>query len=440
MGFAIQNYIKIPFFQICMDENEKYAVKDLSLAEQGKKRIEWAEMQMPILLKVRERFAKEKPLEGKTVSLALHVTKETAVLVRTLIAGGAKVAITGCNPLSTQDDVAAALAEEGVNVFAWRGETKEEYYKNLNKVLDFKPDVTIDDGCDLIMLMHTERQDLLKDLCGSNEETSTGVLRIKAMEKDGALKCPAVNVNDAQTKHMFDNFLGTSQSTLDVIMRTTNILLAGKTIVISGYGYCGSGLAQRASGMGMLPIVTEVDSVKALKAVTDGFQVMPMKDAAKLGDVFVTVTGNKDIIIKEHFSLMKDKAILANSGHFDVEIDVKGLREISKSVRKINEDVEEFTLSNGNRLFLLAEGRLANLAASVGEGHPSEVMSLSFCNQALSAEYLIKNKGKLKNKLYNVPEEIDKQVAKLMLESKGIETDELSSEQAKYLNSWQEGT
>lgn len=423
-----------------MDRGKNYEVKNLKLAEEGKKRIEWAESQMPILLKVRERFEREKPLKDYTIGMALHVTKETAVLVRTLIAGGAKVVITGCNPLSTQDDVAAALAKEGVYIFGWRGETSEEYYKNLNRVLDFEPHITIDDGCDLVTAIHTKRQNLLKKLIGSAEETTTGVIRLKAMERDGVLMCPAMNVNDARTKHMFDNFLGTSQSTLDAIMRTTNILLAGKTIVISGYGFCGSGLAIRARGMGMIPVITEVDPVKALKAMTDGFQVMPMEKAAKIGDIFVTVTGNKSVITKEHFKLIKDRALLLNSGHFDVEIDVKGLKEVAKKVRKIDEDITEYTLGNGNRLLLLAEGRLANLATSKGEGHPSEVMSLSFCNQALAVEYFIKNRGKLENKVYNIPDEIDYQIARLMLEARGIEIDYLNEEQKKYASSWKEGT
>lgn len=423
-----------------MDKGKNYQVKNIKLAEEGKKRIEWAESQMPILLKIRERFRKEKPLKGYTVGMALHVTKETAVLVRTLLAGGAKVAITGCNPLSTQDDIAAALAKEGVYVYAWRGENKKEYYENLNKVLDHKPDVTIDDGCDLVTMIHTKRKELLENLLGAAEETTTGVIRLKAMERDGALKCPAVNVNDAKTKHMFDNYLGTSQSTLDAIMRTTNILLAGKTIVVSGYGFCGSGLAQRARGMGMIPIVTEIDPVKALKAVTDGFLVMPMRKAARYGDIFVTVTGNKSVINKQHFLLMKDGAILANAGHFNVEINLKELEKLAVRKRKINEDIMEYTLPTGKRVFVLAEGRLVNLATSKGEGHPSEVMSMSFSNQALVVEYFIRNKGQLENKVYNVPEEIDNEVARLMLECKRIEIDKLSPEQEKYISSWKEGT
>lgn len=415
-----------------------FEVKDIKQADSGKRRIEWAESQMPILLKIRQRFAKEKPLRGTTVGMALHVTKETAVLVRTLIAGGAQVAITGCNPLSTQDDVAAALAKEGINVFAWRGETKEEYYKNINKVLDFQPDVTIDDGCDLVTMIHTKRKELLKKVIGGTEETTTGVNRLKVMEQHGQLKYPVINVNDANTKHLFDNFLGTSQSTLDAIMRTTNILLAGKTVVISGYGYCGSGLAMRARGMGMIPIITEVEAVRALKAVTDGFQVMSMKKAAAVGDIFVTVTGNKGIIREEHFKQMKDGAILANSGHFDVEIDVTALRKMAKSVRQVNENVEEFTLANGKKLLLLGQGRLANLACA--EGHPSEVMSLSFANQALAAEFVVQNKGNLSPKVYNVPKAIDDEVARLMLESKGIELDSLTKEQKNYMTSWDEGT
>ena len=423
-----------------MDKGDNFEVKDLGLAEDGRKRIEWAETQMPILLKIRERFEKEKPLQGYTIGMALHITKETAVLVRTLIAGGAKVAITGCNPLSTQDDVAAALAKEGVNVFGWRGETNDEYYRNINSVLEFEPDITIDDGCDLVTEIHTKRQKLLEKLICSLEETTTGVIRLNAMERDGELKCPAMNVNDAKTKHLFDNYLGTAQSTLDVIMRTTNILLAGKTIVVSGYGFCGSGLSKKARGMGMIPIVTETDHVKALQAVTDGYQVMPMKEAAKFGDVFVTVTGNKHIIDKKHFGLMKDRAIILNSGHFNTEIDVVGLEEIAKEKKLIDEDVTEYTMENGNRLLLLADGRICNLSASKGEGHPSEVMSLSFANQALSAEFAIKNKGKLENKVYNVPDEIDNQIARLMLGVKGIEIDQLSEEQIKYMSSWKEGT
>lgn len=423
-----------------MDRGENYEVKDISLAEEGRRRIEWAESQMPILLKIRERFRKEKPLQGYTVGMALHVTKETAVLVRTLTAGGAEVAITGCNPLSTQDDIAAALAEEGVYVYAWRGESKEEYYRNINRVLDHKPDVTIDDGCDLVTTIHTKRRELLPELLGAAEETTTGVIRLKAMEREGVLKCPAMNVNDARTKHMFDNYLGTSQSTLDAIMRTTNILLAGKKIVIAGYGFCGSGLAQRARGMGMIPIITEVDPVKALKANTDGFLVMPMKEAAKEGDIFVTVTGNKSVINKEHFPLMKNGAILANAGHFNVEINLKDLEEIAERKRKINEDIEEYILPGGKRILLLAEGRLVNLATSKGEGHPSEVMSMSFSNQALCVEYFIKNKGRLEPKVYNVPEEIDNEVARLMLEVKGIKIDSLTEEQKEYISSWEEGT
>ena len=417
-----------------------YHIKDIKLAEAGRKRIAWAERQMPILLKVKARFEKEKPLKGHTLGMALHITKETAVLVRTLIAGGATVAITGCNPLSTQDDVAAALAEEGVNVFGWRDETKEEYYANLNKVLEFKPDITIDDGCDLVTLIHTKRPDLLSGLIGAAEETTTGVIRLKAMEKEGALKCPAMNVNDADTKHMFDNFLGTAQSTLDVLMRTTNLLLAGKTLVIAGYGFCGSGLAQRARGMGMIPVVTEINPVKALKAITDGFQVLPMDDAAKLGDVFITVTGNRDVLCKRHFLLMKDNVVLANSGHFNVEISLDDLRAVAKAEKRLTEDIREFTLGNGHRLLLLAEGRLANLACSVGEGHPSEVMSLSFCNQALAVEYFVKHKGRLQNTLYNIPSEIDQEIARLMLNSKGVSIDVLTDVQKKYLESWQEGT
>jgi len=417
---------------------ENYHVKDIKLAKQGLKRIEWAEFQMPVLMKIRERFKKTKPLKGQTIGMALHVTKETAVLVRTLIAGGAKVAITGCNPLSTQDDVAAALAKEGVHVFAWRGENNKEYYAQLNKVLDFKPTITIDDGCDLVTIMHTKRQECLTGLLGAAEETTTGVIRLNAMEKEGVLACPAMNVNDADTKHLFDNYLGTAQSTLDAILRNTNILLAGKTIVIAGFGFCGKGMASRSKGNGMNVIITEVDPVKALQAMMEGYSVMPMREAAKLGDVFVTVTGDINVLTKNHFKLMKDKAILANSGHFDVEINVPDLTKAANKRREINENLFEYTLPGGKRLLLLAEGRLANLAAA--EGHPSEVMSLSFANQALAIEYFIKNKGKLENKVYDVPFEVDQMIARIMLETRGLKIDKLTPEQKKYLSSWNVGT
>ena len=413
-------------------------VKDLKLAKQGAMSIEWAESQMGALLEVRKRFEKEKPLKGIRIGMALHVTKETAALVRTLIAGGADVAITGCNPLSTQDDVAAALAKEGVKVFAHKGESREEYYEFLNKVLDFKPQVTIDDGCDLISEIHTKRTDLLDGLIAGTEETTTGVIRLRAMEKDNALKYPIIAVNDNKTKHLFDNFYGTGQSTIDGLLRSTSILLAGKNFVVCGYGDCGRGVAQRASGMGSNVIVAETDAVRALQARMDGFRVMPIADAAKLGHIFVTVTGNKHVIRIEHIKEMRNGAILANSGHFDLEIDVAALEKEAKSKRRIRWQLDEYQLPNGKNIYLCGEGRLVNLAAA--EGHPSEVMSLSFCGQSLAAEYGVKNKGKLEAKVHVLPQEIDNDIAELQLKAMGLKKDELTAEQKKYLESWQEGT
>jgi len=415
-----------------------YAVKDISLASQGAMNIEWAESQMGALLKVKERFAKEKPLKGLRIGMALHVTKETAALVRTLIAGGAEVAITGCNPLSTQDDVAAALANEGVNVYGFGLETKEEYYENLNKVLDFKPNVTIDDGCDLVSEIHTKHKELIPNIIGGAEETTTGVIRLKAMEKEGALKYPIIAVNEANTKHLMDNIKGTGQSTIDGILRATNILLAGKNIVICGYGDCGKGVAKRAKGMDGNVIVTEVDPFRGLQAVMDGFRVMPIKEAAGIGDLFITVTGDKRVITIEHIKLMKDGAILANAGHFDIEIDYKGLTEIAKKVREIRPLVEEFTLESGKRIITLGNCRLVNLACA--EGHPSAIMAMSFCNQAFACEYLIKNKDKLEPKVYVLPSEKDEEIARLQLEAMDIKIDSLTSEQKKYISSWEEGT
>ncbi|MBI2529793.1 MAG: adenosylhomocysteinase [Candidatus Diapherotrites archaeon] len=415
-----------------------YAVKDISLAEQGAMNIEWAESQMGALLKIKERFAKEKPLRGLRIGMALHVTKETAALVRTLIAGGAEVAITGCNPLSTQDDVAAALAKEGVNVYGWKGESKEEYYDNLNKVLDFKPNVTIDDGCDLISEIHTKHTELLKNLIVGTEETTTGVIRLRAMEKDNALKYPVIAVNDNKTKHLFDNFYGTGQSTIDGILRATSVLIAGRIFVVIGYGSCGKGVALRASGMGANVIVCEVEPIKALQAATDGYRVMPIEEASKIGDIFVTVTGDKHALRTEHMREMKSGAILANSGHFDVEIDVAGLEKIAKSKRRIRWQLDEYVLPNNRKIYLCAEGRLVNLAAA--EGHPSIVMSLSFCGQALAVEYGIKNKGKLNAGVHVLPEEVDGEIAELQLQATGIKRDVLTAEQKKYLSSWQEGT
>lgn len=421
-----------------MNTGKNYEVKDLSLAEQGRRNIEWAESQMGSLLKVREKFEKEKPLRNIRIGSCLHITKETAVLIKTLIAGGADVAACSCNPLSTQDDVAAALAKEGIKIYAYKGESKEDYYKFLNKVIEFKPQITIDDGCDLVSEIHQKHQYLIKDIIGGAEETSTGVIRLKAMEKDSALKYPMIAVNDNKTKHLLDNYYGTGQSTIDGILRGTSILFAGKNVVIAGYGDCGKGVSLRAKGMGANVIVTEVNHFRALQAKLDGFRIMPMKEAAKIGDIFITVTGNKHIIKTEHIKLMKNNAILANSGHFDVEIDYNGLKKIAKNIREIRPLVEEFTLESGKKIIALANCRLVNL--SLAEGHPSEVMSTSFCGQSLACEYLVKNKGKLPNKVITLPEEIDDEIAKLQLQVLGVEIDKLDESQIKYLSSWSEGT
>ena len=419
-----------------MDKGSNYEVKDIKLAEQGKLNLEIAESRMQALMKVKGRFEKEKPLKGIRIGMALHVTKETGILVRTLIAGGADVAITGCNPLSTQDDVAAALAEDGIKVWAYKGETKEDYYRYINNVINFKPNITIDDGCDLVSEIHKKHQHLIKDIIAGCEETTTGVMRLKAMEKDGALKYPMIAVNDNKTKHLLDNFYGTGQSTLDGILRATNILFAGKNAVVCGYGSCGKGVSLRAKGMGANVIVTEVDPFRALQAALDGLRVMLIKEAAKIGDIFITVTGNKNVIDIEHIKLMKDGVILANSGHFDAEINVKDLRNIAKS-RRVRPFLDEYKI-DGKNIYLVGEGRLANLSAA--EGHPSEVMSTSFCGQALACEYAVKNKGKLPIKVVQLPEEIDNQIAKLQLEAMEIEIDTLTKEQKKYIESWEEGT
>ena len=411
-------------------------VKHPELAEQGKLKIEWAEQHMPVLALIRERFGKEKPFKGLTIAMALHVEPKTCVLAKTFRDGGAKVSITGCNPLTTQDDAAAGLAtEKDIEVICWRGETKEEYYANLKKVLDAKPNITIDDGCDLVHLVHTKRKELLDNIIGGCEETTTGVNRLKAMEKDGVLKYPMMDVNDALTKHMFDNRYGTSQSTIDGIMSATTLILAGKNFVIAGYGWCGKGVAMRAKGMGCNVIVTEVDEVRALEAAMDGFRVMPMAEAAKVGDIFVTTTGGKDVIRAGHMKLMKDGAILANSGHFDNEIDKGFLSKFKK--RKIRENVEEFVVG-GKKLYLLAEGRLVNLVA--GQGHPAEIMDMSFANQALAAEFLVENQAELGQSVYRIPEAIDREIARLKLKSMGIIIDSLSKEQKAYLEGWEEGT
>lgn len=413
-----------------------YKVKDINLADQGKLKIEWAENHMPVLMEVRKTFMDEKPLEGIRVGFALHVTKETAVLVKTLRDGGAKVAITGCNPLSTQDDVAAALAKEDIDVFAWREETREEYYENISRVLDLKPQITIDDGGDLVFTIHKERPELIEDIRGGCEETTTGIIRLQAMEKDGALKYPVMDVNNAKTKHLFDNRYGTGQSTIDGILRSTNILLSGKNFVVSGYGWCGRGVASRARGMGSNVIVTEVDPVRALEAVMDGFRVMPMEKASAVGDVFVTVTGDKDVLRKEHMEKMRNNAVIANSGHFNVEINTGDLESISTGKKRIRENVEKYTLRDGKSLYLLAEGRLVNLAAA--EGHPSEVMDMSFSNQALAVRYLLEND--LTPGVHIIPAKIDEGIADLKLKTMGIDIDTLSEQQKTYLESWGEGT
>lgn len=420
-----------------MDNGKHYEVRDMGLAQQGTLQIEFAEHHMGSLLKVREKFQKEKLLKGIHIGMALHVTKETAVLVRTLIAGGATVAITGCNPLSTQDDVAAALAQEGVHVWAYKGETHEDYYRYLNNVIATKPHLTIDDGCDLVSEIHKKHPELIPKIIGGCEETTTGIIRLKAMEKDGALKYPMIAVNDNKTKHLLDNYYGTGQSTIDGILRATNILFAGKTVVVAGYGSCGKGVALRAKGFGSNVMVTETDPFRALQAKLDGFQVMPMAQAAQCGDVFITVTGNKHVIRIEHMKAMKDGAILANAGHFDLEIDVKGLKAAASTERKIRPSLEEYVV-NRKKIFVCAEGRLVNLAAA--EGHPSEVMATSFCGQALAVEYCVKNKGKLPNKVITLPEAIDMHIAKLQLNALGVSMDILTPEQQKYLESWEEGT
>lgn len=412
-------------------------VKDRGLAESGKSLLRWAEDHMPVLMSIRRRFSEEKPLRGITIAACLHVTKETGVLIRTLVEGGAKVALAGSNPLSTQDEVAAALAEEGISVFAWRGQTKEEYYSCLREVLSKEPQITMDDGADLITILHSGEGNISK-VAGGTEETTTGVVRLKAMAEHGVLKYPVIAVNNAETKWDFDNVYGTGQSTLDGIMRATNVLLAGKNFVVAGYGHCGRGLANRARGMGAKVIVTEIDPMKALKATMDGFAVMPMEEASKIGDIFVTATGNKSVIRREHFRLMKGGAILANTGHFNVEIDTSALGEEALEKRRLRQNVDEYLMKDGRKIYLLAEGRLVNLAAA--EGHPSEVMDMSFANQALSVEYIIKEGKRLKPEVYDVPNEIDRAVAKLKLDTMGVRIDTMTREQEAYVKGWSEGT
>lgn len=417
-----------------------YDVKDIGLASEGKKRIEWADKDMPVLRAIRERFTKEQPLKGYRMAACLHITTETANLLRTLKAGGAEIIACASNPLSTQDDNAASLVKDyGISVYAIKGEDRDTYYRHMNAALDIKPNVTMDDGCDLVSLLHADRKDLAGNIVASMEETTTGVIRLKAMEKDGTLKFPTVAVNDAMCKHFFDNRYGTGQSTLDGVIRATDHLIAGKKVVVAGYGYCGKGVASRARGLGAHTIVTEIDPIKAIEAVMDGFQVMTMEEAAKIGDIFITVTGNIHVIREEHFKVMKDGALVCNSGHFDVELDLVSLARISTNVRKgMREFVDAYTLPSGNNVMVLGEGRLINLAAA--HGHPASVMDMSFAVQALATEWAIKQKGKLQPKVYNVPAEIDAWVAKLKLQSMGVGIDTLTAEQVKYLSSHDMGT
>lgn len=416
---------------------EKFKVKDMALAPQGKLQIEWAAAHMPVLCQIKNRFAKEKPFKGLTLGACLHVTKETAVLVETLVEGGAKVALCGSNPLSTQDDVAAALATENVNVFAWRGQNTEEYYSCIDKVLDFEPSITLDDGADLVGTLHSKRSQNLQKVKGGTEETTTGVVRLRAMECDGSLKYAIIAVNDAYTKYLFDNRYGTGQSTMDGILRSTSVLISGKNFVVAGYGWCSRGIAMRAQGMGANVIVTEVQPTRALEAAMNGLRVMPMLEAAEIGDIFATATGDINIIRKEHMQKMKDGAIMCNSGHFNVEISIPDLESLSEAKRTIRPNMEEYTLKDGRKLFLLAEGRLVNLAAA--EGHPSEVMDMSFADQALCAESIAKG-AKMQPKVYIVPKHIDESVAELKLKSMGINIDKLTAEQKKYLSTWEMGT
>ena len=416
-----------------------YDVKDIKMADKGRLRVEWANQSMPVLNQIRDRFAKEKPLKGVRLAACLHVTTETASLATTLKAGGARVIVCASNPLSTQDDVAAYLARhEGIEVYAIKGEDTKTYYNHINVVLDAKPQITMDDGADLVSTLHSTRKEQLPHVIGGTEETTTGVIRLRSMAEKNVLKFPIIAVNDANTKHLFDNRYGTGQSTLDGIIRATNRLLAGSAFVVCGYGWCGRGVAMRASGEGANVIVTEVDPLRALEAAMDGFRVMPIAQAAKIGDFFCTLTGDINVIRKEHFLTMKDGAIVCNSGHFNVELDLEGLAKQTKARRQIRDFVEEFTMKNGKRVYVLGEGRLINLAAA--EGHPSSVMDMSFANQALSAEYMVKNAKTLKVGVYKVPDKIDAMIAKLKLESMGIKIDKLTAEQKKYLSSWEVGT
>jgi adenosylhomocysteinase len=414
-------------------------IKDIALADLGKRRTEWAFQSMPVLQTIRKQFIKTQPLKGMKVSACLHVTTETANLMITLRDGGASVVVCASNPLSTQDDVAATLVRDyGIPVYAIKGENNDVYYQHLTAAAEHGPQITMDDGADLVTLLHTKRQDLVANVVGGTEETTTGVIRLRAMAKEGVLRYPIVAVNDALTKHLFDNRYGTGQSTIDGIVRATNVLLAGLNLVVAGYGWCGRGVAMRARGLGANVIVTEVDPTKAIEAVMDGYRVMSMQEAAKIGDIFVTVTGNKHVIARDHFEHLKNGAILCNSGHFNIEIDLEALARASSSRRVTREFVEEFAFRDGRKVYVLGEGRLINLAAA--EGHPASVMDMSFANQALASEYMVKNHSKLEKRVYSVPEELDKQVAKMKLESMGVKIDRLTPEQEAYLAGWQEGT
>ncbi|MDF2750604.1 MAG: ahcY [Gaiellaceae bacterium] len=422
-----------------MATTKRYDVKDLALAAEGKRKIEWADRQMPVLAAIRERFESEQPLAGHRVAACLHVTTETANLMRTLKAGGADVVLCASNPLSTQDDTAAALVDEyDVSVFAIKGEDNDTYYQHIEAAVDHKPHITMDDGADVIGVLHSARREQLGDVIAGTEETTTGVIRLKALERDGKLGFPVVAVNEARTKHLFDNRYGTGQSTVDGIIRATNVLFAGKRFVVAGYGWVGRGVAMRAKGMGAHVIVTEVDPMRALEAAMDGFEIMPMEQAAAVGDIFCTATGDKHVVTGAHMERMKDGSILCNTGHFNVEIEIGALRELASGVREAREFVEEFTLADGRRIYLIADGRLVNLAAA--EGHPAIVMDMSFANQALSAEYVVQNAASLEKKVYVVPKEIDDEIARLKLATMGIDIDSLTEEQAKYLASWDEGT
>ena len=417
----------------------KYDIKDISLSVKGKQRIEWAGREMPVLQQIKERFAKEQPFAGLRLVACCHVTTETAHLAIAIKAGGADAILIASNPLSTQDDVAASLvADYGIPVYAIKGEDNDTYHRHVQTALDHKPQIIIDDGSDVVATLIQERQHQIPDIIGTTEETTTGIVRLEAMFKDGVLTFPAVNVNDADTKHFFDNRYGTGQSTLDGIIRATNILLAGKTVVVAGYGWCGKGVAMRAKGMGANVIVTEINPVPAIEAAMDGFRVMPMSEAAKEGDIFVTVTGNKHVIRGEHFEVMKDGAIVSNSGHFDIEIDLKALRSKSADVKEVRNFTEQYTLPDGKSIIVIGEGRLVNLAAA--EGHPSAVMDMSFANQALAVEYLVKNKGKLEPGLHSIPKDVDQEIARLKLQAMGIAIDSLTADQIEYINSWTAGT